>query len=250
MIWAFGAAKFPHNSIGSASSPIWQFRALLAALCLVVLVNEYNTSKRCSRCRCPSLTMTNVRVPGEKKALHGVLECAVCPGKVNRDINSARNILYCFWFQLSQRGARPPGFSPAKSKLPTVNKRGRIQHKQQAAKPAGSGSDGNAPKPPTRQAGSRPSSTGPADSAAPANRGASTTRRPPSSSSTSSRAPTQGNASMTSGRRKQNDASEAAPAKIAGKGRNRNRQDLTSDSGEFDLFILARFRSSDDVPLY
>ena len=188
MIWAFGAAKFPHNSIGSASSPIWQFRALLAALCLVVLVNEYNTSKRCSRCRCPSLTMTNVRVPGEKKALHGVLECAVSPGKVNRDINSARNILYCFWFQLSQRGARPPGFSPAKSKLPTVNKRGRI--------------------------------------------------------------PTQGNASMTSGRRKQNDASEAAPAKIAGKGRNRKRQDLTSDSGEFDLFILARFRSSDDVPLY
>ena len=234
MIWAFGAAKFAHNSRGSASSPIWAFRTLLAALCLVVLVDEYNTSKRCSRCRSTGLVVKLARVPGEKKALHGVVKCDQCPGTINRDINSARNMLYCFWFQLSQRGARPPGFSPAKIKLVTITK-GRMAKKAKEGKDNRVGAAGNVqnvPAPPTRDG---PTPNGPAGRAAPAARGAPTTPQAPAPSSTSSRARKNGMTAGPSKGRKPKRASEAAPSKPAGKGRNRKREDLTSsdssDSG-------------------
>lgn len=138
VVLAYGAAKFAHNSRGSASSPLWTFRAMLAVLVTMVLVNEYNTSKRCSQCH-SGVFMKKVHVPGEKGSLHGVLTCPLCRHKINRDVNSARNIAYCFWYQLTQGGNRPPGYSPAKGKLPVVRMRPKRlkQQKQKRAAAAG-----------------------------------------------------------------------------------------------------------------
>ena len=111
IIYAFGAAKFKHNSRGSAASPVWAFRAALAEKCkAMVLVNEYMTSQLCYKCK--STVLKGTRVRGERRELHGVRECKLCRMRINRDVNSALNMLYLFFFQLSQEGNRPPGFAP------------------------------------------------------------------------------------------------------------------------------------------
>jgi hypothetical protein len=154
MVWAFGAAKFPHNRGGAASSPVWAFRKALAERCTMVLVNEYNTSQRCSRCL-SSRTVRGVHVPGEKGHLHGVLTCSLCRNKINRDINSARNILYCFWYQLSQDGERPQGFSAAKRSYPEAVRPGRPKNKTKKSKKPKSKPKNTATTPLTN--GTRPS---------------------------------------------------------------------------------------------
>lgn len=125
MIFAFGAAKFAHNSRGSASSPIWTFRTELSKLCTMVLINEYKTSQLCSTCHTSYLRPG--RVKGEKKSLHGVRVCTLCRIHWNRDINSALNMLYLFWFQLARDGNRPLGYAPGgkKTKPPGTRKRKR-----------------------------------------------------------------------------------------------------------------------------
>ena len=111
IIYAFGAAKFKHNSRGSAASPVWAFRAALAEKCkAMVLVNEYMTSQLCYKCK--STVLKGTRVRGERRELHGVRECRLCRMRINRDVNSALNMLFLFFFQLSQEGNRPPGFAP------------------------------------------------------------------------------------------------------------------------------------------
>lgn len=123
MVFAFGAAKFAHNSRGSASSPVWTFRTELSKVCSMVLINEYKTSQLCSSCHTSYLRPG--RVKGEKRSLHGVRVCALCRTHWNRDINSALNMLFLFWFQLARDGDRPLGYAPGgpNTKPPGTKKR-------------------------------------------------------------------------------------------------------------------------------
>lgn len=115
VIMAFGSAVFAHNSRGSATCPIWAFRLELSRLSTLVLVNEYNTSKMCHRCR--SWRVKGVSVPGERGQLHGVRYCGLCRLRINRDINAAKNMRYVFLYQLACGGERPLGYKPGKRVL-------------------------------------------------------------------------------------------------------------------------------------
>lgn len=128
---AFGAAMFAHNSRGSPSTPIRSFRYQLSLVCFMVLINEYLTSQRCSLCHTTQLTSTCVA--GEKGSLHGVRECRLCRVRWNRDINSARNMLYLFWYQLGMSGERPATYAPGRAKKPeTAAKKAPAKRKQRS----------------------------------------------------------------------------------------------------------------------
>lgn len=133
---AFGAAVFAHNSKGSASCPIWAFRAALSLVCIMALINEYNTSKMCHRCR--SCRVRGVHVKGDKGELHGVRYCSLCRLRINRDINAAKNMLYVFYHQLARCGVRPLGYTPAKRVVPeaAIGRRLRKLKAMRAAKAA------------------------------------------------------------------------------------------------------------------
>jgi hypothetical protein len=133
VMFAFGAAVFAHNSKGSASCPIWSLRMELSFLCLLFLVNEYNSSKRCQRCK--ACIVRGVRVKGEQRDLHGVRYCRVCRLRMNRDINAALNMRYIFLYQLAMCGARPLGYKAGKRVLPEAAW-GRVLRKFKAPKDA------------------------------------------------------------------------------------------------------------------
>lgn len=111
-IFAFGAANFSHTMRGHAPSMVWAFRKKLARRCMVVLIDEYHTSKVCYRCHVT--VMKGTKVPGERGRLHGVRECSLCRLRMNRDINSAYNMAYLFFYQLLQNGERPRNYQPGK----------------------------------------------------------------------------------------------------------------------------------------
>ncbi len=101
----FGAAKFATSSRGHMASP----RALiLRALSrfpgvAVILVDEFRTSKICSKCR----TLMDGPSPFDSWRLK---TCPHCRIVWNRDVNAARNMLYIGRWMDGNAGACPEPF--------------------------------------------------------------------------------------------------------------------------------------------
>lgn len=130
-VLAYGAAMFAHNSKGGASARIRSFRKALSEVSVMVLVNEFRTSQLCSRCH--TTVMKGVRQPGVKSSLRGVRDCSLCHTKWMRDVNSARNMFYLFWYQLAMEGARPMSYAPG-TKSPRLTKKASRQNVEKKKK--------------------------------------------------------------------------------------------------------------------
>lgn len=138
-VLAYGAAMFAHNSKGGASARIRSFRKALSEVSVMVLINEFRTSKLCSRCH--TTYMKGVRQPGVKSELRGVRDCSLCHTKWMRDVNSARNMYYLFWYAMAADGARPMGYAPGTKAPRTVGKASRRK-----ATKSGKGKNGGFPE--------------------------------------------------------------------------------------------------------
>ena len=99
-IVAFGKAYCGRNRRGGRV-PVLACRRKLQSVRKVVLIDEYNTSKRCSCCGEPVAP-----VPGQSRKM----ECTACAKQFDRDTNAANNMVSCLIYH-AVVGSRPPGLA-------------------------------------------------------------------------------------------------------------------------------------------
>jgi len=119
VVIAMGAAAFSSCMKGNKPVPKNKLITALSKKTTVIMVDEFNTSQKCSCCHHQLKGMKN-----EGKIVYGVKQCMECcidnskPCNVthNRDRNAAKNILYIFQHWLIH-GKRPKIFSRKNSKI-------------------------------------------------------------------------------------------------------------------------------------
>lgn len=115
------------NIRGKLSAPTKRLRQhllqtskLRTANISVVMIDEYNTSKICSKCR---HRMKNVEerpsFHGHKERIHAVVKCDYCSTVWNRDVNAARNMRYLFIYMAMHGNERPEAFRRPTNTTPT-----------------------------------------------------------------------------------------------------------------------------------
>lgn len=100
-IIAFGANFYGRRCATgeSGTAPCRSLRRKFARCRRVVLINEYNTSKKSSCCGSPNVMLADRQV-----------QCPTCGEQRDRDLNGALNITKC-WIQHCQNGTRPAGLN-------------------------------------------------------------------------------------------------------------------------------------------
>jgi hypothetical protein len=111
---AYGAADFPSCAMGTPPVPVKGFRRYLQQRCKVIPVDEYYTSRVCSKCDGSLRRMTKRvwdanRQTWRNKSLWSVQVCQGCGMVWNRDRNASINILRIFK-SVCATGERPAPF--------------------------------------------------------------------------------------------------------------------------------------------
>ncbi len=106
---AYGGGKFHHASRGHPPTPNKHLFVELKRRCKARLVDEFRTSKRCSKCHAEA---------DEYKRLWSVKKCTsnLCLTLWNRDVNAARNIRNMFVYRNDNNGESPEPFKRKKKK--------------------------------------------------------------------------------------------------------------------------------------
>ncbi|KAK9359735.1 hypothetical protein V1504DRAFT_476706 [Lipomyces starkeyi] len=136
VVVAYGAGQFGSTMNGKRAAPVKKLRKHLWRYVTVVPVDEYRTSRVCSKHNEEQRERTGlgeeenegggtrstaeadlIHIHGQRNAngdkgpsLHPVLSCNKCHTVWNRDVNAARNIAWIFWSMRVHSGRRPPGF--------------------------------------------------------------------------------------------------------------------------------------------
>ncbi|KAK9491579.1 hypothetical protein V1508DRAFT_203853 [Lipomyces doorenjongii] len=136
VVVAYGAGQFGSTMKGKRAAPVKKLRKFLRRYVTVVPVDEYRTSRVCSKHNEEHRERTGLgeeedegggtisvaeadlfhihaqrNANGDKgPSLHPVLFCNKCHTVWNRDVNAARNIAWIFWWLRVHSGGRPPGF--------------------------------------------------------------------------------------------------------------------------------------------
>jgi hypothetical protein len=120
---AIGDPTFNHASKPYASAPTVGVIKALQKHHRVFLIDEYNTSKRCSKCHAPvestTLKYKDVTKENYRVQLCKNLLCIRTPGVGspacgcywNRDVNAARNMIHKFNYQRTHPRQAPPEYS-------------------------------------------------------------------------------------------------------------------------------------------
>ena len=107
VVVAWGNGSFGPTSRGHASAPNKSLRKSLGRFFPIVLVNEYNTSKKMCCCRGPGKELRTVNYQ-KKRAT--VLQCPACHCVLSRDFNAAMNILAVFKYQVQHQTSELPEY--------------------------------------------------------------------------------------------------------------------------------------------
>ncbi|KAK9433214.1 hypothetical protein V1505DRAFT_363489 [Lipomyces doorenjongii] len=136
VVVAYGAGQFGSTMKGKRAAPVKKLRKFLRRYVTVVPVDEYRTSRVCSKhneehrertglgeeedegggtISVAEADLIHIRAQrnanGDKgPSLHPVLFCNKCHTVWNRDVNAARKIAWIFWWLRVHSGGRPPGF--------------------------------------------------------------------------------------------------------------------------------------------
>ncbi|KAK9387002.1 hypothetical protein V1515DRAFT_94729 [Lipomyces mesembrius] len=133
VVVAYGDGRFGSTMSGKRAAPVKKLGRHLRRYATVVPVDEFRTSRVCSRhngehrertglgeeedegggARAP-LELVHIRAQrdanGAAGASHHSLYCHKCHTVWNRDVNAARNIGWIFWWMRVHGGGRPPRF--------------------------------------------------------------------------------------------------------------------------------------------
>lgn len=115
VVIAFGSANVGSCVKGNPPIGAKAFRRHCQKRCKVVLIDEYLTSKVCSKCNKRTLKQMQGNIYDDKteewhrKAIWAVQVCQDCAVVWNRDVNASRNMLAIF-MSLNENGVRPPAF--------------------------------------------------------------------------------------------------------------------------------------------
>ena len=104
VVVAWGNGSFGPTSRGHASAPNKALRKSLAPFVRIVLVDEYNTSKKACCCKGNVVPLKS----GSYKKRATVVQCSECSCILSRDMNAAVNIINVFTYQTHHHTTNTP----------------------------------------------------------------------------------------------------------------------------------------------